>query len=205
MKATAVKIKDIAEVLPGFSTKGAIKNEPGGTHQVIMARHLTKDKPHKYIEEHHLRITPERNVDKYTLHPGDILFMSRGSKNLAYLLESFPEPAIAPSTFYILKPQEGVVPGYLSWCINQIAIQVQLNELRTGAGAPMIPRQGFMDVWIPLPDLENQKKFAELAALLSEEYSLRKNILEETEKLHTIIGYQALTKLFKAAQEKKNE
>ncbi|MDF1537264.1 MAG: hypothetical protein P1S46_12405, partial [bacterium] len=105
----------------------------------------------------------------------------------------------------ILKPNERVIPGFLSWCINQSSVQVQVREQRTGAGAPMIPRQGFMDIYIPLPSLEIQEKHAELGALLSREYTLRRKVLEETEILHAVIGYKALEKLFRAAKEKKDE
>ena len=162
MKADLIALKECAEVLPGFSTKGALVHDPAGTHQVIVAKHITAGKPYRFIEAHELRIRPERTVDKYLLNPGDILFMSRGVGNYSVLLEKFPQPAIAPSTFYLLKPKENIYPAYLSWCLNQRPFQAQLKTIRTGAGTPMIPRKEFVGIRIYLPSLEVQKKIASL-------------------------------------------
>ena len=84
--------------------------------------------------------------------------MSRGSNNYAVLLEEFPRPAIAPLTFFILKPKPIVNPVYLTWCLNQETVKAKLNEIRTGAGTPMIPRQEFSEIIIPLPPLDVQKE-----------------------------------------------
>ena len=48
MNVKAAHIKDCTEVLPGFSAKGAIVDEPGGTLQVITAQHLTSGEPYHY-------------------------------------------------------------------------------------------------------------------------------------------------------------
>ena len=95
MKANLVALKECAEVLPGFSTKGALVHNPAGTHQVIIAKHITSGKPYRFIEAHKLCITPGKGIDRYLLNPGYIVFMSRGSGNYSGLLEEFPQPAIA--------------------------------------------------------------------------------------------------------------
>lgn len=201
MNIKKVRIIDCAEVRPGFSAKGAIVNESGGTLQVVTAHHLTKGVPYRYREEHKLLIVPPRSVEKYLVEPGDILFMSRGSNNYAVLLEEVSRPAIAPLTFYILKPKSNAVPAYLAWCINQELVKAKLNEMRTGAGTPMIPRQEFGEIAIPLPPLATQKRIATLAALQAKEKALLQQLVEETERLHLLSGKQLLSHMINSKQE----
>ncbi|UFS72654.1 restriction endonuclease subunit S [Geomonas sp. RF6] len=195
MKPTTVRIEDCAEVRSGFSAKGAIESEPDGAVQVITAQHLRKGEPYLYREEHTLRISPSRSTEKYHVIPGDILFMSRGANNYAVLIADIPQPAIAPLTFYILKPKANVLSPYLAWCINQEGVRAQLNEIRTGAGTPLIPRREFGEIVIPLPPLEVQRRIAAVADLQARERSLLHQLVEETERLHRLTGQQLLSRL----------
>lgn len=195
MKTKILRTKDCAEVLPGFSAKTAIVSEPGGTVQVITGQHLSKDEPYRYQSNHKLLINPAKGSEKYFVKPGDILFMSRGLKNYAVLLEEIPQPSIAPLTFFIIKAKSNVSPHYLAWYLNQEPAKAQLNEIRTGAGTPMIPRQEFCEMTIPLPSLAVQKRIGELSRLQSRETSLLKHLSEETERLQRLAGQQVLRRL----------
>lgn len=186
-------IQGCAEVRPGFSAKGAIGDEPGGTVQVITAQHITKGEPYRYREEHKLLIVPPRSLDKYRVAPGDILFMSRGTNNYAVLLEEVPPLTIAPLTFYVLRPKPLVVPAYLVWTLNQEPVKAKLNELRTGAGTPIIPRHEFGEISIPLPPVEQQHKIARLADLQLRESVLLKELSEETERRNRLTGLKILS------------
>jgi hypothetical protein len=203
MKAQLVHIGDCAAVLPGFSTKGALVDEPGGTHQVVMAKHLTKGMPYVYDESRRLRINPDRDMSKYVLESGDILFMSRGTGSYAVILETLHHPSIAPSTFFVLKPQPYVVPAYLVWCLEQPAIQSSLGQMRTGAGTPMIPRQGFAAIRIPLPEKELQRRIADLWRLQCSEARLRQELSEETGRLARQLGQRIFESIGEADREVK--
>jgi len=195
MKTQTVRIMDCAEVLPGFSTQGALRDEPDGTHQVVMGKHLTHGEPYIYKEEHRLRITPERDLSRYMLEPGDILYMSRGLVTYPVLIEQVQEPAVAPATFFILTPRPNVVPEYLVWCLEQPPTEALLTALRTGAGTPTIPRQGFMEIRIPLPDMATQHRIANLWHLQNRENHLQRRLLEETMRLHRIAGQRIFDNL----------
>jgi restriction endonuclease S subunit len=153
-----------------------------------MAKHLVPGATYRYAADHELRIVPQGKVERYLLQPGDILFMSRGAGNYAVLLESFPQPAIAPSTFYVLRARDGVDPAYLAWCLVQQPVMGYLSEIRTGASTPMIPRSEFCALPIPLPPMSVQKRIAQLAALQTKEKALRQQLLDETERLHRLQG-----------------
>lgn len=188
MKTQIVRIMDCAEVLPGFSTQGALRDDPSGTHQVVMGKHLIQGEPYIYKKEDRLRIVPDREVSKYVLEAGDILYMSRGITTYPVLIESVPEPTAAPSTFFILKPKPNVVPAYLVWCLEQPLVESYLSALRTGAGTPTIPRKGFMEITIPLADRVTQHRIADLWHLQNRELRLRRQLLEESTRFQRLAG-----------------
>ena len=195
MKTQTVRVMDCAEVLPGFSTQGALRDDPGGTHQVVMGKHLTQGEPYFYKEEDRLRITPERDLSRYVLKQGDILYMSRGITTYPVLIESAPEPTVAPSTFFILTPRPNVVPEYLVWCLEQSQIEALLTSMRTGAGTPTIPRKGFMEIPIPLPDMVTQHHIADLWRLQCRERRLWQQLYLETINLQRFAGKELFDKL----------
>lgn len=192
MNIKNVQIKDCADVRPGFSAKGAIVNDAKGSLQVIAAQHITKGEVYRYSEDHALRILPPKFYEKYLVTAGDLLFMSRGMSNYAVLIEDVPNPAIAPLTFFIIKPKPNVLPGYLAWYLNQDMMKVKLNEIRTGAGTPMIPSKEFRELVIPLPPLATQRKITELGKLQMREKQLQRKLADETDRLHQAIGKSLL-------------
>lgn len=197
MHTRQVKIADCVVVQPGFSLKGALKHDPHGTHQVVMSKHLRAGERYRYQKDDKLRITPERSVDRYLIKPGQILFMSRGVGNYAVLLEDIPSPAIATLTFFILTARPGVEPGYLAWYLNQAPFQAQLNEMRTRAGTPMIPRKEFCAIHIPLPSVEKQREIAHLGNLIAKEKQLLRQLQEETERHERLLGAKVIRSLTK--------
>lgn len=195
MHMRMANLSQCAEVIPGFSTKGAISDNPDGTVQVITAQHLNKGETYRYRPEHRLKIVPPRLSEKYMLKPGDILFMSRGTNNYAVLLAELPHPSIAPLTFYILKPRAGVLPAYLAWCLNQEPVKALINSIRTGAATPLVPRDAFADIMIPLPAMNIQERVADLSHLQAREDALLRRLEEETERMHRLTGQRILSHL----------
>ena len=188
MSTHVTRIADCAEILPGYSLQVRAEHQPGGSHQVIMGKHLTKVEAYRYSEQHRLCITPSRSVKKYRVRSGDVLFVSRGVRNHAILLESVPEKTVATATFYILHPHESIDPGYLAWCLNQAPIQARIAQVRTGAGTPIVQRNIFADIKIPVPSMDEQKQLAALGNLMTQEQQLRQKLVEETIKLHRAQG-----------------
>ncbi len=220
MNAPMTRIAECAEVLPGYALKVRAEHEPEGTFQIVMAKHLTsyttnrnvgdaEEKggpsqrtmsclPYQYAESQELRITPKGNVNKYRIQAGDVLFISRGVRNCAALVQSVPEKTIASGTLYILHPKANIEGSYLAWCLNQAPVQAQISQVRTGAGTPIVQRKVFTDITIPVPPIEEQRRLVELGTLMTREYQLRQQLLEETERLHRILGQQLLQRMTSA-------
>lgn len=182
------KLSEIADVTPGYSIKGAVAHDPDGTHQVIMGKHVSPGEPYYYQPEHELRISLDRLPDKYLLAPGDILFMSRGFSNYPVVLKEFPQPAVAPGSFYVIRAKQDVLADYIAWAMCQDPFQTQLKDIRAGSGTMMVSRIGLDDLSVPLPPLDLQKKIVHLDELMRRERGLRCELLEETERLQMALG-----------------
>lgn len=193
--ATVVRIGDCAEVLPGYSLKARAEHEPEGTHQIIMAKHLTEGLAYRYQDEHELRMTPTGNVDKYIVQAGDVLFVSRGMKNHAVVVDSVPDNTLASSTLYLLKVKPEVDSAYVAWYLNQAAAQAAIGQVRTGAGTPIVQRNVFAEMRIPLPELTLQKQIAKLGDLMARERQIRTQLIYETERYHRLLGQELLNKI----------
>ena len=192
MSVQITKIADCADLLPGYALKARAEHEPEGTHQVILGKHLSEGSPYRYTLEHELRITLKGPVDRYRVSAGDVLFASRGSRNYAAMVASVPDVTVASAMFYILRPNDDIDSGYLAWCLNQVPIQAQIGQVRTGAGTPIVQRSVFADITIPIPSLDKQQQIAALGDLMAQEQHIRKNLMEETNKLHRALGQQLL-------------
>ncbi len=199
MNAQLTRIADCAEVLPGYALKARAEHAPEGTHQVIMGKHLApffeQGMSYRYLPEHELRITPKGSLEKYQVREGDVLFVSRGSRNCAAVVASVPEPTVASATFYILRPHDNIDPAWLAWCLNQPPIQARIAQVRTGAGTPIIQRRIFAELTLPIPPLNKQRQLAELGELMMKERTLRQALLEQTERLHRALGEKLLQQM----------
>jgi len=195
MNAQMTRIVDCADLLPGYALKSRAEHEPEGIYQIILGKHLTEGLSYHYSEKHELRITPKGSVERYRVRSGDVLFVSRGSRNHAAVVESVPDLTIASATFYILHPRDGIDSGYLAWCLNQASIQAQIGQVRTGAGTPIVQRKVFADLAIPVPSVEKQQQLAALGDLMVQEQHIRKKLVDETKKLHRAHGQQLLHRM----------
>jgi len=183
-----VILQDCAEVLAGFSVPGRIQHDPTGTHQVVITRHLTDGVPYEYEQSHALRIVPRRATESYELRARDVLFMSRGTRNRAWVTAKIPTPTIAPVSFYILRPGDGLDGGYLAWYLNQAPAQGAIGQLRTGAGTPIVQRDAFQSLKVLVPPLDVQREIATLGVLLARERDLRQRLADATGRAHAALG-----------------
>ncbi|MBP6670702.1 MAG: restriction endonuclease subunit S [Gemmatimonadales bacterium] len=183
--AQVTTIGACAAVLPGYSMGSAMKHDPEGTHQVILSRHLTLGQAYAYEPLDEFRLTPGgRDATRYEVKPGDLLFMSRGTRNLAWEIGRVPEPSLAPVSFYIVRPGPGVTPGYLAWYLNHPRTQAAIGQIRTGAGTPIVQRAAFTELPMTLPPPEVQRTIAALDGLVAAERKLLAHRVDATTRLN---------------------
>lgn len=200
------RLGDIAEILPGYSTGKALVPDPDGTHQVVLSKHLTPGLPYTYSADDAFRIRPSsagarispepqwRNISRYELRRGDVLFMSRGTRNVATVIETVPARSVAPVSFFIIRLREPDLltrnespdPAYLTWYLNAPRAQNEIANIRTGAGTPIVQRSAFSDLKVPLPDVFAQRQIGALG-----ESMVREGILHDALRNALARGHDA--------------
>jgi hypothetical protein len=198
-------LADIAEVLPGFSTGTRLEHNESGSHQVVLSRHLVAGMPYRYGDQDAFRISPGRDARRYHLHAGDVLFMSRGTRNVASWIESVPERTIVPVSFFVIRPTPAVHPAYLTWFLNQPTTRRAVDDVRTGAGTPIVQRSALQRLRVPVPDVDVQETIAQLAAAMARERATLERLTAATARLHDLTSEQIARELLARAERNDDE
>jgi hypothetical protein len=186
------RLKDIAEIQLGYQPRTQMRLDPGGSHRVIQIKDVSGDGVADYSDL--IRISPERDPERYEVRKGDVLFISRGNRLKSALVGAPPFPTMAVSFFYILRPDSDVVePAYLAWAINQPDVQAQVRKDAMGTGIPHIRREPVENLLISIPPLAVQRRILRVEELLRREAELTARILRKRTELATAVCAQAST------------
>lgn len=194
-----VPLKDITEIRSGYQPRQGLTPSQNGTHLVIQARDVDRAKSYALLPGDLDKITPLRASSVHIVRNGDILFMSRGKRRIATLVEGLPEspPTIALYYFFILRVTRSVDPGFLVWAINEPAAQDYLQRVASGTGMPFVTREDFENLELSLPKLEVQTAIGKLHCLSRREIGL----LQQLEKRRAEVVTLACRTLFLRGQQ----
>lgn len=187
-----MKLGTVAEIYPGYLSRGTIKPEPGGSHRLLQARNV-KAGICRFSAETLTAFKPKLSSRDVLLQNGDIVFMARGSKNYAAILQDVPENTVAAASFFIIRTTAlGINPGYLVWYLNNRQAQYYFNvNSGTGVHMPVVRRLVLERIDIPVPSIEKQRTIAKLYRLSLEELELTTVLLEKKAILREAICLRA--------------
>jgi restriction endonuclease S subunit len=124
--------------------------------------------------------------DKHLLQPGDVLFSAKGTKNFATCFETTNQPAVASTSFFVIRMQEEfrdkVIPEYLTWFINQPFSQTYLKGKAIGTSIVSISKTVLEELEISIPEIKTQQTILKIFHLYNKEKSLKKQIATLREK-----------------------
>lgn len=121
--------------------------------------------------------------EKHILKDGDILFAAKGSKNFAAVYEKHNEPAVASTSFFVLRISENsLLSNYLAWYLNSESVQSILKNNATGTAIPSISKQVLENLEISIPSIEIQKVILQITKLRNKEKTLKQKIDSLSEK-----------------------
>lgn len=182
-------IRDITEIQIGYQFREKLDMASDGTHQVIQVKDIDPDNDHRLVPSSLYRVTPKRDASRYEVANGDVIFLSKGRRNFATLVDSVLEElpwlkpdgsestvtikTIVAGYFFILHlNRNDIDPAYLVWVINQPPAQSYLQSVSRGSGMPFIPKDAFADLEINIPPMDVQRKIVELHYLSRHEQQL---------------------------------
>ena len=125
-------------------------------------------------------------TDKHMLRYGDVLFAAKGTKNFAAWFEKTNQPAVASTSFFVIRVQENfsnkILPEFLVWLINHPTSQKFLKGKAIGTSIVSISKSVLEELEISIPDVQTQKAILKISKLYNTEKRLKQQIETLREK-----------------------
>lgn len=188
-KLMVKRLDQIADIFTGQTFRTKVDNNPDGDVWVIQMKDLNKN--YTGISSQPNTVTFDDVPQKQLLRRGDILFLSKGNNNMAFTYD-FDQPAVAVSLFFVIRVKStDVIPGYLTWYLNNPTTQKFLMTMREGASVSSIKKSIFDEMLIELPELKKQELIANIYKLSIREEELMSQLMEEKKQyLQTVLTNQ---------------
>ena len=165
------KLGDIATVKTGFPFRNAVKPSESGRFRLVQIKDITEDS--RLLCENLMRFDAEDIGEDYYLQHGDVLLVSRGLRNRAVVYKADCSNTVAGLQFIVIRPKKRQLDSYyLASFLNSADAQNYLLQNAMGSTTQFIPKQAFIDLNVPLPTFDEQRRIGELYEL-----SLRENEL----------------------------
>lgn len=181
-------LSDIATARAGHAFRSGVQHDPSGDLVVIQGRDVDADalyvtpSPQSWLQVSSRDI---RSSGEHLLQKGDVLFMARGSKNYAVVIdEDLSQPCMAVASFHVLRPNPfKVVPVFLAWLLNQDNSQAYFRANNTGTTIPMVNLDMLKAMPLRLPPLPKQLQIADLIRFTHLERLLMERLAEQRQLL----------------------
>lgn len=198
-----MKLKNLADILSGYISRGKIVPREDGTSLLLQARD---------VDAYHLSYSTDTLVrflstisakDRY-LKSGDILFMARGARNFSVLINKLPNRVLPAACFFVVRISSSeILPEYLWWYLNQLPVKEYLKRFSgRSVHMPVVKRAVLESVEIPFPPMKTQEQVSEMYNLLKKEQDLYKKLAEKRKNLMTEICFKAIRKSKQARKAK---
>jgi restriction endonuclease S subunit len=118
--------------------------------------------------------------EKHLLKNGDIIFAAKGTKNFAALYENKNQPAVASTSFFVIRLnedfQDRVLSEYLTWYLNSAPSQNYLKSQAVGSSIVSISKSVLEELEVSIPDLNTQMSVLRIIHLRNSEKKLQQQI-----------------------------
>ena len=180
-------LKDLCRINAGFSFRGRVIDEPGGTYRVVQLGDVDWETG-RVVWDALARMSGIEPGPHHLLRAGDILFAAKGRTNRAIVVPKVG-PAVAASTFFVLRPKPSdVLPEFLAWYLNTAPAQAHFQSCSLGTNIRIISKSCLGPLGLPLPPLDTQHRIIALDRLAREERHLTAALAERKARLVEALG-----------------
>ena len=169
-----IELGQIARIQTGLFAK------PGSKGDIVYLQAKHFDENGELMSTLYPDLKWENNVEKHLLKPGDVLFAAKGSKNFATWYELKNKPAVASTSFFVIRIQENyrdkIIPEFLVWLINHPHTQKLLKGKAIGTSIASISKTVLEDLKISLPVIETQKIILKIHSLRLRSKKIQKQL-----------------------------
>lgn len=160
--AKSYALSELAIISAGHPVRGSVDDLPAG--DVVMLQMRDVDMEAGIQWDSAARIQPPGKRSPDYLADGDVIFTSRGARNLSLPITNPPGPAICAPNFFVIRVREPstCLPKYLAWFMNQSPVQNYLQREATGSSILNIRREVVERIAIPVPSLSQQSAIVKM-------------------------------------------
>lgn len=167
------KLGNIAQIQTG------VFRQPKGSGEIIylQARHFSENG--QLSSTLYPDLEEDKSIHKHLLQDGDVLFAAKGNKNFAALYEYHNQPAVASTTFFVIRllpSYISVLPAFIKWFLNHPSTQSLLKKEAIGSSLASISKSVLMDLEIPIPSIAIQQSILKIEELRFKEKEIGKKI-----------------------------
>ena len=178
-------LKHITSIQTGVFAKPIQKGEV----VYLQAKHF--DESGELAETLYPDLDLDSKIEKHLLKKGDVLFAAKGSKNFAAWYENDEMPAVASTSFFVIRLiDKKVLSGYLTWFLNHPGTQTLLKGQARGSSITSISKAVLSELEIPIPSIQKQELILRIFKLRNRERNLKQQIenLREIEIQNLLIN-----------------
>lgn len=189
-----IKLCDIADIRTGYPFRGRIAPDTDGDVHVVQVRDTQTTG--EVIHDGMIKTTLTGKKQPDWLRSGDVLFVAKGAKNFAALIERIPEQTVCSPHFFLIrvKPasKDKVTPEFICWQLNQLPAQRYFQTMAEGSMYLSIRRQVLEHTPITLLSLVKQHKLAAIHRCAVKEQKLLQQLINNRQQQLNAIAMSAL-------------
>lgn len=176
--AESYALSELATISAGHPVRGSVDDLPVG--DVVMLQMRDVDMEAGIQWDTATRIQPPGKRSPDYLADGDVIFTSRGARNLSLPITSPPGPAICAPNFFVIRVRKpsACLPRYLAWFMNQSPVQNYLQREATGSSIMNIRREVVERIEIPVPSLSWQNAIIRIYDDSRREREILRNLIQ---------------------------
>lgn len=174
-----IELKEIVDIKFGF------QGQPDANGDVAYLQVKQFNDDGILINDIDEKIKVTEKAETHLLQRWDVLFVAKGNRLFAWCYADDSIPAIASSSFFVLRPKNrNVDSNYLAAILNAPQYRNALLQLGGGSNILSIRKPELGSFEIPLIAMEKQKLVAKIAALHESEVAIRKRIIERKQDIY---------------------
>ncbi len=176
------RLERLVEIRTGYPFRGRIHRAEDGNCPLVQMADVRADAG--VVPDVQTRVALSGGPGKHELHYGDVLFISRGTRNDAATFAGVEDNTIATPHLFVLRPRGSVEFGdYLAWYLNLPDTQAQIRAMRMGSSVPFVPMSAFSKLEVPVPSVAVQQSIVRL----QEGILLEQCLLEQISDLRRVL------------------
>lgn len=175
-------LSQLVEVRPGFPFRSSIIEDAAGDALVVQLKDVSRESGPDWSQLTRTRLSGRKPYP--FLQDDDILLPIRGNSYFAVHLAKVPEPTVAASHFFVLRADKRrILPAFLVWQLNYGPAQEYFRQVRAGSVQQGLRRADVEQIPVVVPPLEQQARFAALAANIRRQQDIFRQQIANADRL----------------------